>query len=372
VCQKYLPDEPYFSSLTGGLDGRTLTACGLYYKKPISTYSFGSETCNDVVIASRLSDKAGIKYYNVRLDENYVKNDCLQSGIDFINASSGTASFSRAHYLYATKDLSTRTNFLLTGNFGSEIFRAAHIAGVVISPNLYTVFFANDYDEAIQKIENSEEWNFINRNEFKTEWESLKEDLRSFPCFSAEHKLLTKNQQFYKIVFEEIFRKYFGAEMVNQFRYLSNRTPFLDFDFVKAILSTSIAGVHSDFFTHNPLKRFKGQALYAHIINKTYPQFGREITDKGYSPNDLMSINGKIKITKSFFKKRLIKKPPSEKDANQVYSALSFNSDYFKKIANNTPFFNNLYINQSVIDLLRKDSLIIAFSQAYFYNEHFK
>jgi hypothetical protein len=85
-----------------------------------------------------------------------------------------------------------------------------------------------------------------------------------------------------------------------------------------------------------------------------------------------MSINGKIKITKSFFKKRLIKKPPSEKDANQVYSALSFNSDYFKKIANNTPFFNNLYINQSVIDLLRKDSLIIAFSQAYFYNEHFK
>ncbi len=33
--KNYLPNEFYFQALTGGFDGRTLTACGLYHKKKI-------------------------------------------------------------------------------------------------------------------------------------------------------------------------------------------------------------------------------------------------------------------------------------------------------------------------------------------------
>ena len=77
--------------------------------------------------------------------------------------------------------------------------------------------------------------NGLKKASFSEAWESLKEDIRTLPCFDSFHKNMTKNQQFYKIVFDEVIRKYFGAEMVNQYRFLVNRTPFLDIDFLKAL-----------------------------------------------------------------------------------------------------------------------------------------
>ena len=131
----------------------------------------------------------------------------------------------------------------------------------------------------------------------------LREDILKFSCFNQYYSGLTRNQRFYVFVFEELFRKYFGAEMVNQFRYLKNRTPFLDIDFLKAILKTEFAGIHSDFFEKNPLKRYKGQVLYAHIIKKAYPDFGKMMTDKGYKPDDLINFFGKVNIAKGYLKK---------------------------------------------------------------------
>ena len=55
-------------------------------------------------------------------------------------------------------------------------------------------------------------------------------------------------------IFEEVFRKYFGAEMVNQYIHLKNRTPFLDAEFMKIILGTGYAGVYSNFLRRTPLK----------------------------------------------------------------------------------------------------------------------
>ena len=118
----------------------------------------------------------------------------------------------------------------------------------------------------------------IQKEAFLSDWEQCKNDIYSLPCFNPEYKHLSRNQKFYIFVFEEVFRKYFGAEMINQFKYLKNRTPFLDMEFFKAILQTGLAGIHSEFFENNPLKRYKGQVLYAHIIRKAYPQFG-EIDD---------------------------------------------------------------------------------------------
>jgi len=164
TVNKYLPSEPYVSALTGGLDGRTLTACGLFYHKYFCTYSFGSEESEDVRIARKLSAKAGILYNEIRLDEEYTKDSSQTAGLSFINGAYGTASFSRAHYLYAAKKLAEKTKYLITGNFGSEVFRAAHIAGVVISPNLYRMLMAKNYDDAILQIENSPEWQWIEKS----------------------------------------------------------------------------------------------------------------------------------------------------------------------------------------------------------------
>jgi hypothetical protein len=372
TAKKYFPDELYATSLTGGFDGRTLTACGQYYKKTFLTYSFGTDDSKDIQIAEKLSKKYNLDFCKINLDNNYLKNESLNCGLEFIQGSTGCASFARSHYLHAARNLAKKTRFIITGNFGSEIFRAAHVAGVVISPNLYNILTAKNYDEAIRRCQCSYEWNWLHKSEFINEWDNLKEDLKKLSCFDPTYKSLPKNQQFYKIVFEEIFRKYFGAEMVNQYRYLANRTPFLDIDFLKGIFCTGLAGVYSDFFTHNPFKRFKGQVLYAYIIKKAYPGFANEPTDKGYRPIDLLSNNGKLKIAFSYIKKKYAQKNNLDGDSYAVNAAFSFNRNFWNGLNIDPSLFAVKQINESIKTPLKKrDSLFIVLSQAWFYGNNF-
>lgn len=338
--KKYLPDHEYSSSLTGGFDGRTLVAGGLNEKKRFSCYSFGPRGSKDVTIASELCQAAGIPYEAIKLDEQYIKHCSLECGLEFIRGASGNATFARAHYLYAARELAKKTEYIITGNFGSEVFRAAHVPGVVIAPNLFRLFDADSLQEGIRAISNSSEFSYLNCRNFRNEWEELKVDLERLPRFNAEYRSLSRNQQFYIFVFEEIFRKYFGAEIINQFHYVKNRTPFLDWDFLKAIFQTGLAGIYSSFFEHNPIKRYKGQVLYAHIIRKTYPEFGLMMTDKGYRPDDLTTWEGKISIICGYIKKRINRKILMKSDPYSVIAAFESNRNVFNNIEIDSDWFN--------------------------------
>jgi len=360
TTEKYLPSEPYVHALTGGFDGRTLVAAGLYHKRKFSTYSFGSKASKDVNIAHKLSQSIGLPFIEIDLSqENYLSESSLDCGKEFIFNASGTATFARAHYLYAAKALSSDFRHMVTGNFGSEVFRAVHNPGVVISKNLYTLFELDNPDKAFQIIESSPEFQLIKKQVFKKEWEFLKEEMKGLPCFSIDFIRLSKNQRFYIYVFEEIFRKYFGAEMINQFHYLKNRTPFLDIDFLKSIFNTGFAGIHSGFFEHNPVKRFKGQVLYAHIIRKAYPVLGKILTDKGYKPDDLFTALGVWRITWGYFKK-IIGITPVVWDPYGVERAWLANRKYWQSIPINDEYFNINNKGHIKSDILYK---IISLSQ---------
>lgn len=361
----YLPDEEYVHALTGGFDSRTLVSCGLYYEKKFETYSFGNEFSYDTSIAATLSARAGIKYKYIHLNEDYIQNQSLKNGIEFIHNSAGTASFSRAHYLYAARKLAQDSKFLITGNFGSEILRAAHNAGVLISPNLYHLFRSVSFGEAIAKVELSNEFNWLLRDNFRQEWESLKFDISGMPLFNTNYSGLTLNQKFYLFIFEETFRKYFGAEMVNQFEYINNRTPFLDTIFLKEILKTGLAGVYSEFFENNPLKRFKGQLLYSYFIEKTYPGFSEILTDKGYCPGDLLTIKGKFNITKGYLQKKLGSKE-SQKDPYGLLDSYHHNLSFYKSIELDRNLFNREKFAKSFESGNYSDDFSIALSQAYY------
>jgi asparagine synthetase B (glutamine-hydrolysing) len=339
TIEKYLPDEKYVHALTGGFDGRTLVSAALYHKRDFSCYCFGSEESRDTLIASQLTSQAGIPFLNIELNSEYADHDSLDCGKEFIENSSGTATFARAHYLHAAKRLSNHYKYIITGNFGSEILRAAHNAGAVISQNLYALFSSNSPGEGIKAIENSFEFRCQTLSEGKNSWEDLKENITKLPCYNKGYSGLTKNQRFYIFVFEEIFRKYFGAEMATQFRYLKNRTPFLEMDFLKAIFKTELAGINSDFFEHDPFRRYKGQVLYAHIIRKAYPKFGQIMTDKGYKPDDLLNFFGKLNIAKGYLKK-IIRKPMPDFDPYAVNRSWEINQNYWNSIPIPSDYFN--------------------------------
>jgi asparagine synthase (glutamine-hydrolysing) len=338
---KYLPDEPNYISLTGGFDGRTLVSASLYHNREFSCYSFGGPTTKDITIASELSKIAHIPFFKINIEDDYVKSYSLKCGLNFMLNASGTATFARAHYLFASKLLSDKTNCIITGNFGSEILRAAHNPGEVFSHNLFHLFNLSSKASLITTIEKSEEFKFLNREFFRSEWQEIKDKFDYLPCYNKDYSMLTQNQKFYVFVFEEVFRKYFGAEMVNQFKYLRNRTPFLDLVFLKAIFNTELSGIHSKFFEHNPLKRYKGQVLYANIINKAFPPFGSINTDKGYKPDDLRNLKGKFNILIEYIRKRSTPKNQANIDPYYVDRSWAINRKFFYKIPMDPLLYKN-------------------------------
>ncbi len=86
--------------------------------------------------------------------------------------------------------------------------------------------------------------------------------------------------------------------------YAKIRAPFIDRQFFREIVKTEISQFYRKFMEQNPLKRFWGQYLYAQIINKTWPQIGKEMSGKGYAPADLLSLWGRIKITYGYSGKK--------------------------------------------------------------------
>ena len=370
ISKKYFPDEYYVSALTGGFDSRTLVSSALYHNKQFTAYGFGSAESSDLLTGQYIAGKINIPYHCFKLNEDYIENHSLQNGLEFISGCFGNAGFARAHYLYAAKELSKNYKYVITGNFGSELFRAAHVAGAVISPNLYRIFNADDHIEAIRDIEKSEEYNWLNKEQFRDEWDELKYDLKNFICFNSKYNELTKNQKFYKFIFEEVFRKYFSSEIINQFKYIVNRTPYLDYEFVKALLNTGLAGIHSDFFTHNPLKRYKGQLLYAHIIKKSNNVLVNESTNKGYRPVDLLSAKGYVNITSSYIKKQIKQRyNNNNNDEYSVKASFLHNVDYWKNMRIDPNVFNAELIRDCLNNTkYHGHSYFIALSQAYWYN----
>jgi hypothetical protein len=344
----YMPDRQYASALTGGFDGRTLMSVGLRLGKEMTAFTFGTEDSDDVMIASGLAASAGIPFRWIALGDDYVNNESLMCGEEFILNSSGAATFARAHYLYSSKLLARDFRVMVTGNFGSEIFRSPHIAGTVISPNIVSLFTAGTPLKAYELLEETPEFKCLNIRNLEYAWESLKSDITMLPCFNPGYAGLTMNQKFYVFVFEEVFRKYFGAEMANQFRYLINRTPFLDVELLKVIFGSRLAGIHSDFFEHNPVKRFKGQVLYAHIIRKSYPAFGKILTDKGYAPCDLLTLHGKASIAFNYARKKLMNKR-LHADPYAVTAAWERNRHFWETIPIPGEFFNQSTSNDPAL-----------------------
>lgn len=326
--ENYLPPDNFACSLTGGFDGRTLVAGALYHGRDFFVYSFGDRTSSDTEIAGKIASFAGLDYERISLDDEYVLKSSLPEGLEFIANSSGTATFERAHYLHAARLLAGKTDRIVTGNFGSELLRAVHNPGAVVSENLYALFRGENPGEAFRQTENSPAFMFLNEGTFDEEWRLLKEQINDLPCFNQKYRSLSKNRRFYIFILEEIFRKYFGAEMINQYKYLKNRTPFLDYEFVTELFRSKLAGIHSDFMERNPLKRYKGQLLYSGIISKAFPALGNIETDKGYRPGDLLTPSGIGRVAAGWLGRRL-KGRTVTTDPNSVFKAWEQNSEYW-------------------------------------------
>jgi len=346
AVKKYLPGENYLTALTGGFDSRTLVAAGLYHGRSLTAYCFGTEPEGDLGMAAEISSRAGLPFVPVILDTDYVRNESLEAGKEFIKSSSGTGTFSRAHYIYAASLLCNKSRYLVTGNFGSEILRAVHSPGVIVSPLLYKVFQSDEPKHAVAILKNSTILRFLSPDVVDNEIRNLEKTISALPCFDVRYRDLGRNMQLYLFILEETFRKYFGSEINGQWSHVINRTPFLDCHFLRELFSTGLAGIHSGFMEKNPWKRYKGQILYSSIINRAAPHLGAYFTDKGYRPVDLLTFTGKARILAGWLRKGLsrIIHPPA--DPMAVHEAWNHNRLWYESLPVSDELFNRREIDQ--------------------------
>ncbi|MEL7270207.1 MAG: hypothetical protein AAGL34_11585 [Bacteroidota bacterium] len=307
TVDSYFPDEHFHIAFTSGFDGRTLVSCADYLQKDFSTFSFGRPENDDVSIPKNNAKVLGIPYECFDLgDTNYHSEAYLENANAFTTSGCLGNGFLYAHFPFTAQKISKKFNYLLSGICGSELFRALRSPGAVTSQALTDVFKTDSDAELREKLKNSKVLTVLNKKGFAEELDELIEEIIDYKDRLPQN--ISLNQQFYVFVFEEIFRKFFGQWVQAQQQYLYVRTPFLDFDFVKALLQSKYAGANNEFFTKNPFKRMKGQYIYADIIRKTNSTIYGQHTGKGYAPRDVRNPFYRLNIVLPFLKKRFKRK----------------------------------------------------------------
>jgi len=370
--KKYFSIEKSALSFTSGYDGRTLLACSRFHKKKYDTYSFGAMDNDDIYIPQATARKLKIPFRAMVLDENYAQNDFFPNGVELMDLTDGNNNFLQVHHLYSAKLMAIDHDCLLNGMFGSELFRALHISGQVTSAELVSLCRLDSVDEVIAALKKSPKLDYFHKGHIVAPLNQVLEEVASYKAETGKSGQNT-NQQFYSYIFEEAFRKYFGAIIAPQMKYINVRSPFLNINFIKELFKSELAGVNSDFFTHNPLKRFKGQLLYAKIIEKTDKALFAEKTTKGYSPKDLLILNGRLRVGYGYFRKKLIRRlGPSELNNLMIISGIECSRHHFAADSPQSVFAANAKteIMSSSLDGPDRDLKVQVLSMMNFINRN--
>lgn len=345
----YFGDSHNTITFTSGFDGRTIVASGLYHGVNFDTFSMGRQEDDDIQNPLEISQKMDIPYHYYDLGGSEFINSYFQLSKRMSKLTGGGNGFLYPHFLYCAENESRSNKYLLTGYCGSELFRALHVQGAVVSPELFNIFIEKDDIKLKIRLRESYKLFFINFAEFEHSFEELFEEIISFRKNFKHFQSI--NHFLYYYVFEEAFRKVFGGWLTAQFKNIIVRVPFIDFSFVSELLTTNLAGCNNDFFTHNPFKRMKGQLLYSEILRKTNNPLYRYKTGKGYRPSDLSSLKGNIMILRPYLEKRIkrnIVKPYL--DNLGLVSGYQKNKKEIERLFHNLDYFNKI----SLLDVSNK------------------
>lgn len=341
-----IQDNDYIT-FTSGFDGRCLHALSMFANRNTTSFSFGSKNNIDVIMPLEQSRLLKTSFIPIYLDDEEYCSQFIPIAEKIANLTAANSNILQLHWYYAANIISNYTSTVVMGLFGSELFRAAHITGQFTSPALVDFFTNIENNTWIDKLKSSQSLNFLNQQTFTAEFDSLIEDLKKYRE-SIIH--LTESQRFYKYIFDEVYRKFFGLQIIQPMRTKLNViNPYIDWNFVKELLQSELAGVNNDFFTHNPFKRFKGHLFYAELLKRISPKLFSLPTGKGYAPEDLLSGLGKIKIANSYFKKKIKPKIVNpDLDNLGILSCFDKNKEFFLNNSINEEYYNKKYIFNTV------------------------
>ena len=339
----FIPASEFVLALTGGLDSRSVMGAASVNAPRYTGYTYGQARDPDMTVAKDIAGFLKLNFVPVILDQEYAESHFWKQGLKFLSGSHGLGNISRAHYSFIAENFLCKFRYCLSGNFGSEILRSAKIPGVVTSGSLFRAFSSTDRRNLVNELRTASGLNYLNASVTDESLTLIADEIYDYLELMPSE--LSLNQKFYTYIFEEVFRKYFGPEIVNQVPFVSHRAPFLCFSFIEKVLKTGFAGANSEFMEANPLKRIQGQILHASIIQKTNPALLDFRLDRGYSPKDLLTVTGNAKIIFAYLNKI---RSGKRQHAGPGYLTLSVseNMHHFQDLDFDDNIFNAGFINR--------------------------
>lgn len=324
---------PCYITLTGGFDGRTATALAHFYHADFITYSHGKKENDDVYIPLSIAKKFGFTHEVIDLGEEYVSHEHMIYVKQYLKHSGGMNGFLYPHITYGAASRTDKTRPIITGFVGSELLRNAHFSGAITS-QVALELADNDKNDPTEMFMGSKEFEVIKSYVSPESIQQVISQVGSY--FRSLPHNLQKNPRLACFEFEEVMPKFFGTWVYSCMHYSRIRAPFIDNAFFNVIVKTQVSQFYRKFMEKNPLKRFWGQYLYSNIMGKTWPELGREMSGKGYAPSDLLSLRGRLKVTKGYLAKEKKKKSLN-------FDNLGLVSGYYRFLDSNSGYKDNQY-----------------------------
>ena len=348
-------DNPINFSLTGGWDSRVVLSYLLpKYKDKFLSYSFGAPKADDIKVPELISKKEGFIYTPYILDDKYLKNKFLDYADDTIKLSNGSRNYKRTHYLYAIKEISKKSDFLLTGIFGDEVFKVGKPqGGTVISKNTVEFLDSNfDVEFIINKFKNS---NLINVLDVPSDelLDELENRLIRIKERFTEYK--TSGEQYFAFRFTLNLRKYFGHEVNSYNDFVYCFSPFIDYDFLKDFARTKYMSSHFSF--KKPSLKLKAQSsrLYYKLTKLNHKILTEYPSSRAFSMKDTNTFFGLFKI---IYSKYIAKNKRNSVDGFNTKAT----EEKFQKILSDNNVSKNkdlfMYQHQDINNHVDYDSLL--------------
>jgi len=303
-CSYYV-DEHCFISLTGGFDGRTIVSLSHYLGNKYTTYSYGRAHNDDVVIPEMISKKLGLEYLHLPTSDFFAENQYIGSVQASLRYSGGMNSFLYPHAYFVATQLEQLNRPIVTGYCGSELLRNAHSGGAVSSQcaiDLLKGGVQYAITRAMERLNNS-----VLDSDCRTKY--LVPAIESVALyFDKLPNRLSSNQKLAVFEYEEVLPKLFGTWVYISMHFAKTRVPFMDPIFFSELAKTRVSQVYRNFLEQSPIRRFYGQLLYSKIMEKTWPEISELVSGKGYSPADLLSVKGRVKVALGYRIKQKKKK----------------------------------------------------------------
>lgn len=281
--------DKFLLSLTGGFDGRANLSMVRRKREDFMTYSYGMPGSLQLTVPQEISRKLEVPYRPILLEDDFLARYTELSRLSTI-FSNGLAPLGFANIPYAFSKLSTFADTAITGLFGSEILRPLNPSiGIQLNRRAFTLFF-EPAGPVRREIENYVGDFFAPGSlQQAVVQEGIPAVLREF---EEEHVRPYRDygpvKSSFFFLLEEGLPKYFQQEIQIEREYVTTRFPFFDSDLIDLIYQTPFAGMYNGFLGRSKVKRRKGQLLYAHIMEKYYPELNRIRVDRLYKPIDLL------------------------------------------------------------------------------------